>query len=100
MWITSLTECFEMCRVDAITLRDNPAARSSSMSFTLILLAIIIGLPSVKFEVFPRNISYKRLLIMWSYSVNHMLHGAVARIGGAIKRIEGADGAKYSPSRQ
>ena len=33
---------------------------------------------------------------MWSYSVNHMLHGAVARIGGAIKRIEGADGAKYS----
>jgi hypothetical protein len=25
-----------------------------------------------------------------------MLHGAVARIGGAIKRIEGADGAKYS----
>ncbi len=37
---------------------------------------------------------------MWSYSVNHMLHGAVARIGGAIKRIEGADGAKYSPSRQ
>ena len=32
---------------------------------------------------------------MWSYSVNHMLHGAVARIGGAIKRIEGADGAKY-----
>ena len=34
---------------------------------------------------------------MWSYSVNHMLHGAVTRIGGAIKRIEGADGAKYSP---
>ena len=33
---------------------------------------------------------------MWSYSVNHMLHGAVTRIGGAIKRIEGADGAKYS----
>ena len=28
--------------------------------------------------------------------MNHMLHGAVARIGGAIKRIEGADGAKYS----
>ena len=35
---------------------------------------------------------------MWSYSVNHMLHGAVTRIGGAIKRIEGADGAKYSHS--
>ena len=35
---------------------------------------------------------------MWSYSVNHMLHGAVTRIGGAIKRIEGADGAKYSLS--
>ena len=30
--------------------------------------------------------------------MNHMLHGAVARIGGAIKRIEGADGAKYSAS--
>ena len=28
--------------------------------------------------------------------MNHMLHGAVTRIGGAIKRIEGADGAKYS----
>ena len=32
--------------------------------------------------------------------MNHMLHGAVTRIGGAIKRIEGADGAKYSPDNE
>jgi len=53
--ITSLTECLEICRVDAIVFRDNPAARSSRMSFTLILLAIIKGLPSVKFEMLSRS---------------------------------------------
>ena len=40
---TSLTECLEMCLVDAIVLRDNPASRSSMMSFTLIFLAILLA---------------------------------------------------------
>ena len=41
---TSLTECLEMCLVDAIVLRYNPASRSSMMSFTLIFLAILLAI--------------------------------------------------------
>ena len=40
---TSLTECLEMCLVDAIVLRDNPASRSSMISFTLIFLVIFLA---------------------------------------------------------
>jgi hypothetical protein len=69
-----------MCRVAAIEFRDNPVARSSKMSFTLILLAIIFGLPSVKFEEY--------LIIYFTITI--------ARTGGAIKRTGGSAGAKYS----
>jgi hypothetical protein len=47
---TSPTEFFDMCLVVAIPFLVMFAARSSRMSFTLILLAIIYGLLSVKFE--------------------------------------------------
>src|SRR5690554_1212783 len=41
MWNTSLTELLEMWRVEAMRFLLIPALRSSSISFTLILLAIV-----------------------------------------------------------
>ncbi len=40
---TSLTECLDMCLVDAIILLESLASRSSRMSFTLIFLAILLA---------------------------------------------------------
>lgn len=51
MFITSLTECLDICLVAAIGFLDSPDALNSRMSLVLILLAIMTGLPSVKFEV-------------------------------------------------
>ena len=39
---------------------------------------------------------YKRIHQKWSYDVNCLFSGAIARIGGAQKRAGGVASAKYS----